>query len=235
MVSDAAGAATVNAIVVTAAALATALATGLGALPLVFARSVGSWLPRANAVAGLLMLAASGLLLYQGLGDSARATGLGAGAGALSVAVVGSWLRHHGNWPFESLQGASARTALVFVAVMTMHSAAEGIGVGVSFGGGEGVGLSTAAAIAVHNIPEGIAISLVLVPRGVSVVRAALWSIFSSVPQPVLALPAFLFVEAFATALPFGLGFAGGAMIWMVFAEIAPHVLRPGREGLALR
>jgi zinc transporter ZupT len=86
---------------------------------------------------------------------------------------------------------------------------------------------------AVHNIPEGLAISLVLVPRGVTVWRAALWSIFSSLPQPLLAVPAFVFVEAFGASLPIGLGFAGGAMVWMVLTEVAPGFLRSGRDRLA--
>jgi zinc transporter, ZIP family len=110
------------------------------------------------------------------------------------------------------------------------------VGVGVAFGQGESFGFLTALAIAVHNIPEGLAISLVLVPRGVTVLRAGAWSVASSLPQPLLALPAFLFVEAFAQILPVGLGFAGGAMTWMVCAQIVPdarRAFRSGRKGLA--
>lgn len=74
-----------------------------------------------------------------------------------------------------------------------------------------------------HNIPEGLAISLVLIPRGVGVGRAAFWSVFSSLPQPLMAVPAFLFVAFFEPMLPIGLGFAAGAIIWMVFSEIMPE------------
>lgn len=116
-----------------------------------------------------------------------------------------------------------ARKALLTVGVMTAHSLTEGVGVGVSFGGGQALGFFIT--IAVHNIPQGLTISLVLVPRGVGPVRAGLWSIFSSLPQPIMAVPAFLFVATFKPLLPYGLGFAAGAMIWMVFSELMPDAL----------
>ena len=123
---------------------------------------------------------------------------------------------------FAGMGGLDAHKGLLIVGVMTAHSFTEGVGLGVSFGGGADLGLFITLAIAVHNVPEGLAISLVLVPRGVGVGRAAFWSVFSSLPQPLMALPAFLFVEVFRPLLPYGLGFAAGAMAWMVFAELLP-------------
>ena len=124
------------------------------------------------------------------------------------------------------MRGGDARRAVLIIAVMTAHSAAEGVGVGASFGGGDALGLAITIAIAIHNIPEGVTISLVMVPRGASVRSAALWSIFTSLPQPLLAVPAYLFVEQFTAILPAGLGFAAGAMVWMVWRELLPDAVR---------
>jgi ZIP family zinc transporter len=226
------GAVQAGGLAVTAAALATALATGLGAAPLAFAkRESRSWLGPANWVAAALMLVASGMLFYQGVGSDAAKTMIGAVTGIVAIALSARWLNKRETWRFEALSGAPARTAVIIVAVMTVHSVAEGVGVGVAFGGGDSIGFLTAFAIAVHNIPEGLAISLVLVPRGVTVLHAAGWSVVSSLPQPLLALPAFAFVEAFGQALPIGLGFAGGAMMWMVLAQIVPDALHSSRAG----
>ena len=159
--------------------------------------------------------------------------------GALVGVVFVSWasrrLAGRQNVHFETLAGADARKALLLVGVMTVHSIAEGVGVGVAFGGGEELGLVTAIAIAIHNIPEGLAISLVLIPRGVRVLHAAGWSVFSSLPQPLVAVPAFLFVALFDGLVPLGLGFAGGAMVWMVAAQIVPDALATSsRRAVAL-
>ena len=85
-------------------------------------------------------------------------------------------------------------------------------------------------AIAIHNVPEGLAITAVLRPRGVSVARCAGWSVFSSLPQPLMAVPAFLFVETFRAALPYGLGFAAGAMVYLVLVELLPEAYRYGER-----
>ncbi len=68
-----------------------------------------------------------------------------------------------------------------------------------------------------------------MVPRGTPPWKAGLWSIFSSLPQPLMAVPAFLFVETFRQALPAGLGFAAGAMLYVIAVELAPDVWRFAR------
>ena len=221
----------VNVWTVTLAALVTALATGLGALPFRF-------LPRLshrfwNAVAAVLMIAASGSLFWQGFGLGVIRTILGTALGVVFLLAFRRVVGEHDDLVLGHLTGADAMKALVIVAVMTAHSAAEGIGVGVSYGGGEGLGLFVTILIALHNIPEGVAISAVLVPRGSSVRSAAWWSVFSSLPQPLIAPFAFLFVETFRSVLPAGLGFAGGAMVWMVWSELLPELRSGSAHGHA--
>jgi ZIP family zinc transporter len=215
-------------------ALLTAIATGIGVLPFLLTKNITrDWLGVSNALASGLMLAASFGLVYEGIAYGLWRALLGVVLG-LAFIVVTRTLIQHDEHPivFAQMGGLDARKALLIVGVMTLHSFTEGVGIGVSFGGGEAFGLFISLALAVHNIPEGLAISLVLVPRGVGVGRAALWSIFSSVPQPLMAVPAFLFVEVFQPLLPIGLGFAGGAMIWMVFSELVPDALEETRANV---
>jgi zinc transporter, ZIP family len=212
-----------------AAALATAFATGLGALPFALTRgNLSRWLGPANAIASGVMLGASAGLLVEGVSRGGVRTAYGAALGALFVLFASRSVGDGASLRLGTLRGADARKALLIVGVMTVHSAAEGIGVGAAFGDTRAFGVLIALAIAIQNIPEGLAISLVLVPRGTRVRAAAGWSVFSSLPQPLLAVPAFLFVEQFSAVLPVGLGFAAGAMIWMVGRELLPEALAQG-------
>lgn len=211
------------------AALLTAVATGLGALPFSFTRSVSpaavAW---ANALASGLMLGASFGLVAAGSESGIAATLGGAGLGVVFILAMDRWLRHY-DVSFGRARGAGGRRMLLMVAVMTAHSFSEGVAVGVSFGGGASLAAAITLAIAVHNVPEGLAISAVLRPQGVTVPGCVLWSIVSSLPQPVMALPAFLFVEAFRPVLPWGLGFAAGAMVFMVLVELLPEAYGQAR------
>lgn len=204
--------------------LLTAAATGVGALPFLWVPNPGRrWLGYGNAAAAGLMLAASGQLVYEGWLQNPERLIAGLVVGFVFIAASRWFLSRFDDVSVGALRGADASRALLIVGVMTVHSAAEGIGIGVAFGGGAELGLFISLAIAVHNIPEGLAISLVLIPRGVSVFKAGGWSVFSSLPQPLLAVPAFLFVLQFREFLAAGFGFAAGAMGWMVLHELIPE------------
>jgi zinc transporter ZupT len=218
------------------AALVTAIATGLGALPLAIgAMRHGRWLAIGNAMAAGLMLSASHSLIAEGFDFSPLRTLAGVMLGLALIMLANAWLKGQGDHAIGDVTGADARRILLIMGIMTAHSAAEGVGVGVAYGGGRDLGDFITLAIALHNVPEGLAIALVMVPRGASVTRAALWSIVSSLPQPLLAVPAFLFVLTFAPWLPVGLGLAAGAMLWMIFAELMPEAQAGmGTEGLGV-
>ncbi len=203
--------------------LATALATGLGALPFAFVKEVSPRLvSTANAIASGLMLGACFSLVAEGTRHGVWATLIGANLGVVFIVVTNHYLDLH-EVEFAQLRGAGARHAILIVVVMTVHSFSEGIAVGASFAGGMRLAVFITVAIAVHNVPEGLAISAVLRARGVSLPACAGWSILSSLPQPLMAVPAALFVETFRPALPYCIGFAAGAMVYMVFVELLPE------------
>mmetsp|Transcript_47776 Transcript_47776/g.123933 ORF Transcript_47776/g.123933 Transcript_47776/m.123933 type:complete len:129 (+) Transcript_47776:730-1116(+) len=81
-------------------------------------------------------------------------------------------------------------------------------------------GESMAVAIGVHNIPEGLAVASVAVSHGQSVLTAMAVATAAAFPQAIMAVPAYLFVDFFSQILPIGLGFAAGAMMWLVLSEM---------------
>ena len=216
------------------AAVITALATGLGALPFIFVRKLSPrWQGRSAALAGGMMLSASvfslsGEALERGA-PWELALGILLGAVFLSGTAKMIEGRH---WKISGLSREDSRKGILVLVAMSIHSFPEGVAIGVGYGTGElDFGSLVAVAIAVHNIPEGMAISLPLRARGVSVGRCIYYSVLSSLPQPVAAIPAVLAVSAFQRFLPIGLGFAAGAMLFLVVAEMLPESLEEASCG----
>ncbi len=211
-----------------------ALATGLGAIPFIFIKKITpKVLGVSNAVAAGLMMGASFGLLFEAVEYSKSKMILGVLSGVLFI-MFSDWILDRVRKKKLKMDtgelaagltyfGLDWRKSLLIVIIMTFHSVAEGIGIGASFGGPVKFGILMSIAIAIHNIPEGLAISAILVSRGASWRKAAFWSVFTSLPQPVMAVPAFLFVDSFKPYVPLGLGLAAGAMIWLVFSDVAPE------------
>lgn len=216
----------------------TAIFTGLGAVPLAFAPNLASyWIGLSNAVAAGMMIAASYSLLYEGWtfedpNDLSSIpvhirTVVGALAGLIFINVTERLLSDYEDLSVGGLAGADAKRALLIFFVMTLHSFSEGVGIGVSFGGAHGseLGVFISTSLAVHNIPEGLAMSVTLMPRGTSLATAIVFAILTSIPQPLMAVPAYEFVYHFIPVLPAGLGFAGGAMAWVALFELLKEAI----------
>ena len=207
-------------------ALFTALATGLGALPVLFLRNTEPrWRGIAAATASGMMLSASVFALADealGRGDAVEVV-----AGMLAGALFFSWtsrIIEQRGWTIHGLNAQSSKQTLLLLLTLFVHSIPEGAAIGVGYATGEiKFGWLLAVAIGVHNIPEGTAVSLPLRANGASMSRCISYSILTSLPQPIVAVPAFLLVSVFQPLLPASLGFAGGAMIFLVIQELLPE------------
>lgn len=209
--------------------LAMAAATGLGAVPFFFVELDPQWAGLCNGMAAGVMLAASFDLIQEGQGHGAgNWVVFGILAGGIFILLCKKFLEQYGEVSMLDIKGADATKVVLVIGIMTLHSFGEGSGVGVSFAGSKGFsqGLLVTLAIAVHNIPEGLAVSMVLASRGVSPQNAMLWSVITSLPQPIVAVPSFMCADAFSKFLPFCTGFAAGCMIWMVVAEVLPDAFK---------
>ncbi|XP_057971613.1 putative zinc transporter At3g08650 [Malania oleifera] len=205
--------------------LAMAAATGLGALPFFFVELDPQWAGICNGMAAGVMLAASFDLIQEGQDHGSGSwVVIGILSGGIFIWLCKKFLEQYGEVSMLDIKGAEAAKVVLVIGIMTLHSFGEGSGVGVSFAGPKGLsqGLLVTLAIAVHNIPEGLAVSMVLASRGVSPQNAMLWSVITSLPQPIVAVPSFICADAFNKFLPFCTGFAAGCMIWMVIAEVLP-------------
>ena len=122
----------------------------------------------------------------------------------------------------------------LFVMAITLHNLPEGMARGVSFSQGDlAVGLPLSSAIAIQDIPEGLAVVMALRAAGVSTRNAVLMAMASGLMEPVGALLGVGLASGFALAYPVGLGLAAGAMIFVVSHEVIPETHRNGHQTFA--
>jgi len=212
-----------------------ALAAGLGALP--FARRVAipaAWLGWANAVAAGLMLGAAWLLVDVGM----RLGALPAAGGAILGVGFLFWTHAVSQTSEVELNRteddrAGYGTTVVFRSAL--HSAAEGVAIGASMVVRLELGVFMAIAMAVHNVPEGMVLAAVLRGRGVNAPNAAVRAVAVNGGQVVLAVAAFAATTVASATLPWTLGFAAGALVYLVLVELLPESYhQAGRTSIAV-
>ena len=118
---------------------------------------------------------------------------------------------------------------VVMASAIALHNVPEGMTIGASYASNNGVLGSSALVLAVliglHNIPEGMAVSVPLISGGMSKPKAVLMTALSGVPTMVGALLGYLIGDIGLLGLALSLGFASGAMLYVVFGEILPQAV----------
>ena len=223
-----------DAVVLLLAASGTALATGLGAIPVFFlghraAQLTPLLLGFAAGVMGVASIA--GLLIPATEEGSALAV---LGGLVLGVALLGA-ARHRldPKTTFMGRAGPGARTSALVFLVLFIHSLPEGFAIGTAFASERaGLSLFVIVAIAIQNIPEGTSVAIPMATAGFSRARQFWAAVGTSAPQPVGALVAFLLVEQVEALLPFSFAFAAGAMLALIAVELLPKAYSgPARLG----
>jgi len=212
-----------------------ALTSALGVLPLASGRKPPlQWIGWANALASGLMLGVAYALLVAGLEGAALRVGGGA---LLGVTVV--WAAHAligtAELDLNRLDEAGPEYGYQVIVVNTLHAAHEGVAIGVAMAVSLPFGILMALSLAVHNIPEATIMSAVMTQRGVTLRSAAVLSVMTNALQVLLAVVSFSVAMAAPAFLPWGLGLAVGALIYLVLVELLPESYRQaGHTSIAL-
>jgi zinc transporter, ZIP family len=226
------------------ASILAGLATGLGALPVVFFRNISNNLFSSllGAAAGVMLAATAFSLLVPGI-ESGDLIWPGKGIYVVSVGMLlGAFFLHYADSQLPHVhldsvvdqQMNSLRKIWLFVIAITIHNFPEGMSVGVSFGSGDMKnGLVLAIAIALQNIPEGLAVALPLVSLGYNRWRAVGIATLTGLVEPIGGLLGITMVTLFQSVLPVAMGFAAGAMLFVISEEIIPETHAKGRSRYA--
>lgn len=220
------------------------LATGVGALPLLFFRNIPHKVINVllGGAAGVMLAATSFSLIVPGI-EYGNDLWPGFGvyiivgsmlAGALFLDLMDRWLPHEHFIMGHEGPNSSLRKVWLFIIAIAIHNFPEGLAVGVGFGTGDvGAGTSLAIGIGLQNMPEGLAVALPLMGLGYSRFRAIGYATLTGLVEPVGGFLGVAAVTYFEPVLPIGLGFAAGAMLFVISDEIIPETHSKGKSRMA--
>ena len=161
-------------------------------------------------------------------------TVIGIFAGALCLNLIDKIVPHLHKMvgsDTEAHQNANLSKVLLFVTAIAIHNLPEGIAAGVGFGSGDNTqALIIAAGIALQNIPEGMVIIGPMLAAGVKPKKTFVLAMLTGVVEVVGTLIGYLAVSVASAILPFALAFAGGTMLYVISDEMIPETHAHGHE-----
>ena len=161
-------------------------------------------------------------------------TVVGIFTGALCLNLIDKLVPHlHklvGN-DIENHHNADLSKVLLFVLAIAIHNLPEGIAAGVGFGSGDTSGaLIIAGGIALQNIPEGMVIIAPMLAAGVSPRKTFVCAMITGLVEVVGTFVGYFAVNIAAAVLPFALAFAGGTMLYVISDEMIPETHAHGSQ-----
>lgn len=140
----------------------------------------------------------------------------------------------HVDLEHSSKPNNNARVIILFLVAMSIHNLPEGLSVGISnVNNGQELGLLVSLAIGLQNVPDGFLVALFLVTQNVSRSKAILFATLTGIIEMCAGLFGLLFGESFDYIIPYGLAFAAGSMLFVVYKELIPESHGDGNERIA--
>lgn len=224
-----------------------ALATALGTLPVMLSQRISERTQDTmfGFGAGVMLAACSFSLIIPGI-HASRAAGAGAweaggtmGAaillGALVLLLMERLLPHEHF--IKGVEGQTSRTlrrTWLFVFAIALHNLPEGLAIGVGYASGDTMRAGAlATGIAIQDVPEGLVVAVALLAAGYKRWLAVGLGMASGLVEPIGAVMGAVVVSYSVSLLPWGLGFAAGAMLFVISHEIIPESHRKGHEAWA--
>jgi len=224
-----------------------ALATALGTIPVLLSRqfSQRAFDSMLGFGAGVMLAATSFSLVIPAL-EAARSQGAGSwgsggivGAGvllgaALLLAIDRLVPHEHFVKGVEGPKALKLKRVWLFVLAIALHNLPEGLAIGVAFAGSDPVAATAlATGISIQDVPEGMVVALALRGVGYGRLLSMGLGVASGLVEPAMAVLGATVVTLMASLLPWGLALAAGAMLFVISHEIIPESHRQGHEAFA--
>jgi ZIP family zinc transporter len=224
-----------------------ACATAAGTLPVLLSRpfSQRTYDTMLGFGAGVMLAASAFSLIIPALAAAKSAgadawtaagmAGCGIMLGSMMLLLIEKLVPHeHFVKGVEGHRGLVLKRTWLFILAIAVHNLPEGLAIGTAFAGGDsGAANALATGIAIQNIPEGMVVALTLRGVGYSRFGSAAVGILSGLVEPAAAVFGAALIALSASLLPWGLSMAAGAMLFVISHEIIPESHRKGHESFA--